>query len=377
MISNLKLARIWYVLIWSLLSGCYSNPSIQDSSSVQLKDQVDSNTSLNWPWRGITIVSQDKDVINYRDIEKLSNYGVNFIRLSLSFRKLMEVEKIDFETAYEKTISWAHEIIRSCNKYNIDVLITHSDFPVDPEKKFKQTDPDFWNDVNELNGALQVIDNIVLSFDTCNAVKAYHFLSEPVEVENGNGKQPDHWLDYFEQIRKVVRSHSSKYLVFSVGPWGKTEGYKNMKIPFNDTAIIYNFHFYEPHRYTHQNIRFNKGIYSYPDHIGIVYWDRKKLAEKIDIFNNWRLKHRIKHAFCGEFSAVRWAEGKEKYLKDVIELLEERDISWSYFSYNGWLGWNYNYEHDNSDSFLKKNLILSQKDTETKRLLKDYWKLNQ
>jgi hypothetical protein len=373
---NKNIVIVFCFSLWMITWGCASNQSSQPIPSFQSKNQVESSVSLNWPWRGITIVSHDKDDVKYQDIEKLASYGVNFVRLRLSFRKLMEAEKIDFESAYERTISWALEIILSCNKHNIDVLISHSDFPVDPKKKFIQTDSKFWNDANELNKALKVIDNIVLSFDTCNAVKAYQFIAEPVTIINGKSKQPNQWLDYFEQIRTTVRNRSVKYLVFSPGPWGKTAGYKNMGIPFNDTAIIYNFHFYEPHRYTHQNIRSNNEIYSYPNSIGKIYWDREKLAEKIDIFQNWRITYKIKYAFGGEFSAVRWAEGKEDYLKDVIELLEERNISWSYFSYNGWPGWNYNYEHDNSRSFLAKNLILSEKETGTLRLLKKYWKLN-
>ncbi len=71
-----------------------------NTSLVNNKEKsVKANVTLNWPWRGITIVSHAQDNISSKDIDKLASYGVNLIRLRLSFREIMKREKIDFETA--------------------------------------------------------------------------------------------------------------------------------------------------------------------------------------------------------------------------------------------------------------------------------------
>ena len=355
------------------MCGCASK---KDIPNFETKNSYFSGSPINWPWRGISIVSHDTIAFNPSDIDKLASYGVNFVRLRLSFRKLMESEKLDFNSAYIRIVNWALHIINKCEMNHIDVMISHSDFPVDPNKKFNQSDARFWENPNEIEQVLNLVDDIVQTFDTCAAVKAYQFIAEPVSIKNGKSKQPKEWLNCFEQIRKRVRNRSEKFLVYSSGPWGKTDGYKDMEKPFNDTAIIYNFHFYEPHCYTHQKIGGYEINYSYPDTIGGTCWSREKLAEKIDIFQSWRIKHNIKYALAGEFSTVRWARGKDKYLSDIIELLEERGISWAYFSYNGWKGWNYNYEYDMSGLFSSNNLIISKTETETLRLLKSYWQTN-
>ena len=42
----------------------------------------------------------------------------------------------------------------------------------------------------------------------------------------------------------------------------------------------------------------------------------------------------------GEFGVLRWANGKNKWINDAIELFEKYNFDWCYFSFGGWNGWN-------------------------------------
>ena len=43
--------------------------------------------------------------------------------------------------------------------------------------------------------------------------------------------------------------------------------------------------------------------------------------------------------YAGEFSAVSWAEGADRYLADLISLFEEYGWDWSYHAFREWPGW--------------------------------------
>ncbi len=43
--------------------------------------------------------------------------------------------------------------------------------------------------------------------------------------------------------------------------------------------------------------------------------------------------------YVGEFSAVCWAEGAERYIGDVISLMEEYGWDWTMHAWREWSGW--------------------------------------
>jgi hypothetical protein len=113
--------------------------------------------------------------------------------------------------------------------------------------------------------------------------------------------------------------------------------------------------------------------------MGFQYWDKSAIEKNIDIFNKWRLKNQIEYVFVGEFSAVRWAEGKDEYLEDLLSILEKKNISWAYFAFNSWYGWNYNYDLKFKSKPTINNLTSDKFTSQTKTLktLKKYWALNE
>jgi hypothetical protein len=101
------------------------------------------------------------------------------------------------------------------------------------------------------------------------------------------------------------------------------------------------------------------------------YWDKEKLREKLKYVIEFQQKTKCR-IMIGEFGVVRWAPGREKWMKDVLELFEEYGWDWAFHSLNSWNGWNPTFgpndpETGEADGYL---------DTETFQWLKAGWARN-
>ncbi len=368
--------KYWLICVFSLLFAYGANEGKQYKDTQQKNKGVELEQAQppGWPWRGITIVSHtDRERVTKEAIENLKEEGVNLIRLRLSVRKFAEAKNISVDESIKNTFDWSDKVIKWCSQSGLYVLISVSDFPIDPTTRFNQTDSEFWNSRDELNKALKHIDKVVEHFNSFENVVAFEFIAEPVEVIKGKSLIPKNWNQFYSEILKTVRKRSNKYLIYTPGPWGLPMGYRTMEKPIDDSNIIYNFHFYLPHSYTHQGIKNKKENVTYPGVIKSRKWNKKTLEDKVDIVTEWANKYNIKYLYAGEFSVVRWAQGKDKYIEDLIQIFEEKNIAWSYFSFNGWRGWNYKVEVEGTP---ENRVFVSEKKSNTLKILEKYWKKN-
>ena len=260
-----------------------------------------------------------------------------------------------------------NRIISWCNGYGIVVLLSHSDFPIEKSLGIKQKDIAFWSDKKLLNNSILFAKEIVQYFDRFNNVVGYEFFAEPVISENKRARVPENWNMHFSKMLSVIREVSNKYVVYTPGPWGGPKGYDAMKLPIPDDKILYNFHFYQPHKYTHQKIKGKQETYNYPDFIGLRNINKKFIENQVESAANWAQQNEVP-MFVGEFSAVDKAPDKIAYLTDLIETLEKNELSYAYFSFNGWKGRSYPFE-SYSDTLKNENPTLT--------LLKKYWSKNE
>lgn len=82
---------------------------------------------------------------------------------------------------------------------------------------------------------------------------------------------------------------------------------------------------------------------SYPGMIDGKMWNRATLAEGLKPALDFAQRYRV-HIYVGEFGAVRWAPGNERYLADLVSLFEEYGWDWSFHAFREWHGWSI--EHD-------------------------------
>ena len=182
-------------------------------------------------------------------------------------------------------------------------------------------------------------------------------------------------------VREIRGVDSKTWIIFQPGPWGMPNGYRTLQ-PLQDPRrgeprIAYGFHMYAPHNYTHQGIGKRPRGLVYPgmlkmfDGSPLKYWDRKALESYMKPALDFKKRHGVP-MYVGEFSGVRWAPGRGKWVGDVISIFEKYDVDWAFHSYTGWNGWNPTFPPDAKGS----NEPDGGYESEQLKVLKEYWALN-
>jgi hypothetical protein len=138
--------------------------------------------------------------------------------------------------------------------------------------------------------------------------------------------------------------------------------------PLPDPNVIYVFHFYDPHIFTHQGAtwgayywRWVKGLHypsspenaaqvaiAVPDAVnrlsviryGQDHWDAARMEAEINQADDWAKRHKVP-LICNEFGVFRnFSDPKDRstWIKDVREALERHNIGWTMWDYSGSFG---------------------------------------
>lgn len=170
-----------------------------------------------------------------------------------------------------------------------------------------------------------------------------------------------------QRLVTAIRSSAPRHSIVVAGH--KFSGVAELAAmePLPDSNLIYAFHFYEPHNFTHQGATWGWPMWAkfanwpYPstpeavaplldaadpearEHLawyGEQRWNRAKLGEWLDQAGLWAAKNEVP-IWCNEFGAVRDAmtpAARRAWLTDARELLEARRIPWSHWDYAGHFG---------------------------------------
>lgn len=135
--------------------------------------------------------------------------------------------------------------------------------------------------------------------------------------------------------------------------------------PARDANVIYNFHFYEPHLFTHQGATWGDSWWHYlkdvpypstPENVeaavallpedrhrlelrryGAERWDARRIETEFAQVAAWGKKYNVP-LVCNEFGVYRKAanpEDRARWLKDVRTALEKNGIGWTMWDYAG------------------------------------------
>ena len=100
--------------------------------------------------------------------------------------------------------------------------------------------------------------------------------------------------------------------------------------------VVYEVHMYSPGTFTHQGVNSAPSGYVYPD--AARGWDRAYLENCFRRVREFERTHRAK-IYVGEFSAVAWSEGAERWLADWIDIMNSNRWDWTYHAFREWNGW--------------------------------------
>jgi len=296
-----------------------------------------------WPWKGFVMASTTSDASDVAIIT--DTVDANFLALQLKPRLRAMRDKINPEQALAKEIAWADKVLDACKKHGVTAMIVMYQFPMDPSLGIKQNMPAFWNKQEYLNEVVATARRVAAHFAGRGIELAgYQFLSEPVAKAGGKVEIPEQWPGLLERIITTLRTEDPKcWIAVTPGPGGQPQGYRSFD-KLDHERIIYNFHMYKPHAFTHQGVGDLKLGPSYPGLIQFQYWDKNRLKRTVEPVVQFQSKHDVP-ILVGEFSAARWAEGAEQYLLDAVSIFNANKWGWAYHSYSGSHVWNPHYDN--------------------------------
>lgn len=184
---------------------------------------------------------------------------------------------------------------------------------------------------------------------------AFELLNEVRNVD------PELWNDLAQRAVDAIRKlNPNRKIILGSTCWGGAKELHFLRI-FDDKNVIYTFHCYSPHEFTHQQgvlmaapLYYNRAM-PYPGDIE-RYRDYQKfvngnenaypefermdinyLASELQPAFDFAEKYPDKILWCGEFGTIRHCklEYRENWMRDLISLLKKHHISycvWNYLS---------------------------------------------
>jgi aryl-phospho-beta-D-glucosidase BglC (GH1 family) len=176
------------------------------------------------------------------------------------------------------------------------------------------------------------------------------------------------WAGIQQRLAAAIREAAPRNTIIATGP-----NYSNIADlltlqPLADGNVIYNFHYYDPHEFTHQGASWGLSWWSYthgipyppednamqallkevPDaanrysleNYWLDHWDAHRIRMMIDAAAAWGHDKNVP-LICNEFGAYKNASGQDsrsKWLHDVRTALEADGIGWAMWDYRGGFG---------------------------------------
>lgn len=289
--------------------------------------------------------------------QQYAAWGVNLIRVNVTSDAFAAEQPDELGARpqageplapYRNNLRRLHALADECHRLGIAVIIAADQIYGRRLDYFITRGGDAFRDGLE-GHLMEFWAGVVGAFRDHPAVVGYDLLNEP----NYSGRHPaidspDIWHEIVTKLIKLIRGKDqSTWIILMPWPWGLARGFDQMRFS-PDPHLLYSFHFYSPHSYTHQGVgsaSVPRGAYVYP---GImpefpsdlpIKWDRAALRKAIAPAIAFRDRYGVR-IIVGEFGVVRWAPGKEAYLADLVSILEDEEFDWAFHSYASWNGWN-------------------------------------
>ena len=260
------------------------------------------------------------------DFKDLASTGANVVRVPIQLRKCAGCEKYD---APEKDIGYAEQVLRRGERYGLRVIVVLLATPWGNES-------DYWN--NELLKAdiVKQWGQVALRLKGFAALQAYDLINEPVVPGASRESGLQQWHRLATQIARELRAvDPDTPLMFEPTPWALPGSFWQAE-PLAVKGVVYSFHFYAPHEFTHQGLPGYPNTLDYPN----TRWDKARLSQELQEARKFALLHSVP-LFVGEFSCARWApaESCPRYLADALALFEAERWGWAYHCWRCYHGW--------------------------------------
>lgn len=181
-------------------------------------------------------------------------------------------------------------------------------------------------------------------------------------------EDPYRWMGIQARLAAAIREGAPQHTIVATGPrWSSVDELLRIE-PLADRNVVYTFHFYEPHNFTHQGATWGADYWPYlkgvpypstPEAVapllpsvtndaargalkqyGEERWDAAHVEREIARAAEWARRRGVPLT-CNEFGVYRAytpAPDRLRWLADVRAALERQGIGWTMWDYAGGFG---------------------------------------
>jgi hypothetical protein len=298
------------------------------------------------------------------DFRTLVSWGATLLR----FQMVRDWHGVDTNQDLDDFDRWldgrldhlSSAVLPLARKYGISVVV---DMHVTPGGRDASHETNMFHDKRFAGHFVEAWRRIARRFAGERGIWAYDLVNEP-QQQSETAPDMDGWNLQRAAAEAIREIDPAMPILVESNANDSPDAFRNLS-PVAQTNIIYEVHVYGPEDFTHQGIPgFASTLNRWPD--DSRGWNRDYLRSLLEPVREFQLKHGAR-IYVGEFSAVAWAPGAEKYLEDCIALFEEYGWDWSYHAFREWQGWSV--EHEGPDA---EHLIPSADNPRKRVLLKAF-----
>lgn len=268
-----------------------------------------------------------REVYTEADFKDLAATGANLVRVAIQLRKCPGCHHYEMP---EADIRYAERILDRGERHGFRVVLVLLATPWGNQS-------DYWDNASLKADIVKKWGQLARRLKSYPALQAYDLINEPVVPKALLGRSAQaQWHELAEAIARELRAADPDTpLVIEPTPWGLPSSFwrtEALRLP----GLVYSFHFYEPHEFTHQGLPGRADVLEYPGQ----GWNKARLSQAMEEARKFAAKHKIP-MFVGEFSCVRWAPTGScpRYLADAISLFEAEGWGWAYHCWRCYQGW--------------------------------------
>lgn len=332
-----------------LLLGACANKTAEDSDTFVIKRGTNLSHWLSQSW----VVGEARaQRVTEADIARIAELGFDHVRIPIDEVQFWDEDGNKLPAAWDLLTN----ALDNCIKYNLRAIV---DLHIIRSHNFNAGFSGGHNTLWEDEAAQDALIN--LWYQLSDALKdypckwvAYEFMNEPVAEDH------EQWNKLVAKVHKALREREpNRTLVIGSNMWQGVDTMEFLKVPEGDKHILLSCHFYHPMVLTHYTAPWTEvGRYSGPVTYPGVMIPEDEFAKLDDAnkevfrqftteWNKDRLKEMIGKAakvagelglplYCGEWGVFQQnapAECKYNWYRDMIEIFDEFDMSWSTWCY--------------------------------------------
>lgn len=296
-----------------------------------------------------------EEFVGESDVERIADWGMDHVRLPIDYPVL--VDDGDADGYSDRGFGYVDDCLRWCREHDLDLVV---DLHQAPGYSFSTLDENRLFEDEELQDRfVDVWRTFAERYESAGDEVAFELLNEVVHSPDGA------WNDLAHRAVDAIRAvDADRDVVVGGERYNSIDALEDIALVEGDDNVVYTFHFYEPHLFTHQHASWSEVARAhdrdveYPgtvpgldafldDHPEYREGYESLVGERVD--REW-IEAAVQPAvefrretgedlYCGEYGVidVAPADSRLAWYRDVVDVLSNLDIGracWSYREMN-------------------------------------------